>query len=332
MQPLIRNTAAALAVGAGLAFASCGTGDDREDAGGSRPTRYVLPGDNVFPEGIALQKSTGDFFVGSTTDGTIYRGNIRGERLEEFLPGGADGRTAVTGMKVDGRGRLWVAGRFTERTFVYDVRTKRLIRTLRAPRVEPSFTPRDERSLVNDMTVTDGAMYITDSFAPVIYRVSTTGDEIGEMEPWLRLQGTAARYKKGFNLNGISASDGGRYLLSAATDSGKLFRIDTQTKAVRQVDLGAATLRTADGLLLDGRTLLVVKEEPGEVVPVRLSADLLRGEVRAGFGRSELAFPTTLAELDGRVLVVNSQFDRAKAPRLPFTITGLSLPPRAKLR
>lgn len=336
MQRSIRQTAAALMVGAGLALAGCGSDGQGGAAaggggGGGSPSSYALPGRDVFPEGIAIQKSTGDFFVGSTTDGTIYSGNVRDPRLEAFLPGGADGRTAVTGMKVDGRGRLWVAGRFTERTFVYDVRSKRLIKTLKAPQVGPSFTPRDERSLINDMTLTEDAVYITDSFRPVIYRVSTTGDRIGEMEPWLRLQGTAAEYRRGFNLNGISASDDGRYLLSAATDSGEVFRIDTRTKDVQQVDLGGTTITTADGLLLDGRTLLVVREEPGEVVPVRLSEDLLSGQVGAGFGRSELAFPTTLSELDGRLLVVNSQFDRAEGPRLPFTISGLRLPERVKL-
>lgn len=40
--------------------------------------RFVLPGDAVFPEGVAYQPSTGDFFVSSTSDGTIFRGNVRG--------------------------------------------------------------------------------------------------------------------------------------------------------------------------------------------------------------------------------------------------------------
>ena len=64
--------------------------------------RYVLPGDNVFPEGIASQASTGDFYVGSTTSGTIYRGNAGSPAVEVFLQGGADGRTDVRGIASEG--------------------------------------------------------------------------------------------------------------------------------------------------------------------------------------------------------------------------------------
>lgn len=326
MHRLTRSTLAAVAVSAGLALSACGGDEPGSAPEGGPPTRYALPGDRVFPEGIAVQRSTGDFFVGSTADGAILRGNVREERAEPFLPGGVDGRTSVTGMKVDGRGRLWVAGRFTGLAFVYDVRTKRLIKRLQAPPVEPSFSPRGEPSIINDVTVTDGAAYFTDSFRPVVYRVSTEGDEVGDMEAWLDLRGTAATYARGFNLNGVAASRDGRHLVTVHTDRGELFRIDTRTREVRRIDLGGVTIRTADGLLLDGRALLIVREEPGEVVPVRLSSDLLRGEVGAAFGRSQLGFPTTLAEHDGRLLVVNSQLDRADDPRLPFTVTSLPAP------
>ena len=69
-----------------LAAVACGgTGDGGgEDNGGntrSRATqevsgagRYVLPGEQVFPEGVAYQSETGDFYVGSTTDGTVFAG------------------------------------------------------------------------------------------------------------------------------------------------------------------------------------------------------------------------------------------------------------------
>lgn len=137
-------------------------------AGAQEAARFTLPGDAVYPEGIAYDAATGDLYVGSTRTGTVYRGDADepGE-LEVFLRGGQDGRTSVTGMKVDGYGRLFVAGRSTGRIFVYDTASGRLIRALAAPPAP--------RTLLNDVAVTDEAAYVTDSFRPQLFRVSLTG-------------------------------------------------------------------------------------------------------------------------------------------------------------
>lgn len=313
-------TAAAAAV---CLLAGCG-GEDAAPGGPSPaatapPGDYVLPGDRVFPEGVAVERSSGRVFAGSTTDGTIFRAAGPGEPVRVFLPGGRDGRTAVTGLEVDARGRLFVAGRDTARAFVYDATSGRLLRALRAPDTG--------RSLVNDVAVTDDAAYFTDSYRPVLYRTRLTEDRIGELEPWLDLTDTPIPTDSRFNLNGIVASPDGRHLVTVHFDTGRLFRIDTRTRAIREVDLAGVALRTGDGMVLSGRTLLVVREEPGEVVPVRLSADLLSGRVGAPFGRDRLDFPTTLAVRGDRLLVVNSQLDRAPdRGRPPFTLSALRPP------
>ena len=308
----MRSKITATLLSASLALTACGGQDDERAS-------LVVPGERTFPEGIAADKRTGDLYVGSTTDGTIFRRRPGAERFAVFLPGGADDRTAATGLKVDPRGRLFVAGRATGRAFVYDLRTRRLLRSLRAPG--------RGRTLVNDLTLTPEAAYITDSYRPFVYRVPLGTGGVGAMEPWLDLRDTPIPSGTSFGLNGISASDDGRYLLTVHFDSGQLFRIDTETRAVRAVDLAGATLRTGDGLLLDGRTLLVVREEPGEVVPVLLSPDLLRGAVRPAFGRGALDFPTTLAEARGSIFVVNSQLDRTPdRAEPPFTVTELPVP------
>src|SRR5262245_21726920 len=80
------------------------------DDGGPLPTRYVLPGDRVFPEGIAYEQGTVLVFVSSTTDGTVFRGDDSDETLQPFLPPGGNGRTTAIGLEVDGEGHLFVAG------------------------------------------------------------------------------------------------------------------------------------------------------------------------------------------------------------------------------
>ncbi len=78
----------------------------------SEAGRYALPGNEVYPEGVTYRPETGEFFVGSTTDGTVFRGNVGepGAEAEIFLEPGEDGRTVATGMKVDPEGQRFVAG------------------------------------------------------------------------------------------------------------------------------------------------------------------------------------------------------------------------------
>ncbi|MGI8947960.1 MAG: hypothetical protein ACR2FV_08320 [Ornithinimicrobium sp.] len=160
----------------------------------------------------------------------------------------------------------------------------------------------------------------------MIWRVERSADMVGtQMTPWLDLTETVIPIDTSFGLNGISASDDGEVLLTVHFDSGRLFRIDVATREVTEVDLGPDLLTTGDGILLDGQTLLVVREKPGGVYPVRLDADLRTGEVGEPFGEG-LLLPTTIAEYEGEVLVVNSQLNDQDSPELPFTIARIPLP------
>ena len=284
--------------------------------------RYVLPGEQVFPEGVAYQSDTGDFYVGSTTDGTVFRGNVEGgpKEAEVFLEPESDGRTTAIGMEVDKEGRLFIAGGDTGRIFVYDTESADLVRRLDTPDAEATF--------LNDVAVTpDGDAYFTDSMRPVLFRVPSTVDGVGDAEPWLKFEGTPAEYEEGFNFNGIDATEDGRYLVAVQSNTGELFRIDTGSKEVVEIDLGGETLTNGDGLLLDGHTVYVVRNEQALIVPVKLSGAYISGEVGEPFTDPSFAFPTTIAKTDGRLLVVNSQFDKQEGePELPFTVSSIEAP------
>lgn len=288
-------------------------------AGAQGTERFTLPGNAVYPEGIACDAATGDLYVGSTRTGTVYRGNADAPgELRVFLPGGEDGRTSVTGMKVDGYGRLFVAGRNTGRIFVYDAASGERIRVLAAPPAP--------RTLLNDVAVTDEAAYVTDSFRPRLLRIPLTGAAALEVEPWLELEGTGIPHSGGFNLNGVAATADGRFLLTVHFGTGQLFRIDTRTKEVREVELGGARLATGDGLLLEDTTLYAVRETPAAVVMLELSDDFTSGSVTRTLTDPSLRLPTTLAKHGDRLLVVNSQLD-GRSPELPFSVSVLPLPP-----
>jgi outer membrane protein assembly factor BamB len=91
---------------------------------------HTFPGDQVFPESVAVDHKTGRFYVGSVKDGTLYTGKVGAPgELRVFSPAGADGRTIATGVAF-ADGRLVVAGRQTGQIFVYDTRTAKLVARL----------------------------------------------------------------------------------------------------------------------------------------------------------------------------------------------------------
>jgi Cu-Zn family superoxide dismutase len=289
-----------------------------EDIDASLPTSYALIGEAVFPEGVAYNPASGKFYVGSTGDGTLFEGDVASGEVTVFSEGGSDGRTAAIGMKVDGNGYLWVAGGNLGQMFVYNTADGSLVASYTTPEVEQTF--------INDVTITpDGAAYFTDSFRPILFKAS--GTEGGEAEAWLDFTGTVLEYGEGFNLNGIAATPDGQYLITVHSPTGNLYRIDIASQEVTLIDTGGAELTAGDGILLIGDTLYVSRNSFGQIVPVTLSADYSTGTAGTAIIDDSLIFPTTIAQADDSLLVVNSQFNnRGGTPELPFTVSRIPLP------
>ncbi len=294
-----------------------------------RPDSYVLPGTNVFPEGITARGRT--FYVTSTATGAVFRGDVKDQQVQTFLPGGQDGRTTAIGLEVSPDGdRLVVAGGATGLVFVYDTSSGELV-----ARFSNGLTGR-EQTFLNDVAFDRaGNAYVTDSVNDVLYRIPAAQVERGasgtqSLPVFVDFTGTAFGYVAGFNANGIAVTPDGRYAVVIQSNTGELFRIDLTTRRVQQVDVGGADLTAGDGIELRGRTLYVVRNRLEQIAEVRLSGDLLRGRlVDATTYREETAFPTTAAFAAGRLLVVNSQFDQRDAqgrptnPTNPFTVSSL---------
>ena len=292
--------------------------------GGSRTAVYTLPGTSVFPEGVALDPITEDFYVSSTSTGAIFRGVVGRKATAVFLPGGADERTTAIGLKVDRRRRLYVAGGATGRIWVYDLATRRLIRRFET----------GPGGFVNDLAVTrSGDVYATDSRRPLLFKITPEAVAAGRgdtvpLTPDLTF-GPELEYATGTNANGVARSPGGRFLLVVQSRTGKLFRVEPATDQVREVDLGGASLLAGDGIALEGRTLFVLRNRFGLLVTVRLNDGLTAGTVQSAAGNGTFRYPTTLAIVRDRLLVVNSQFDQRAAglPGVaPFTVSSVQRP------
>ena len=280
--------------------------------------------DTPFPEGIAKDPNSNFFYVGATSNGAIYRGDLRQPKrgLTLFLLGGDDGRTSITGMKVDNRGFLWVCGAATGNIWLYDTRNGKLL---------SQFYNGVTDTFINDVTITpDGAAYFTDSRTPIIYRIAPNEQGVFTFEYWRELGGTPIPYGPGFNLNGITSTADGKYLIVVHSGTGQLFRIATDSKEVREIPLaGGDKMTNGDGILLDGQTLYVVRNSQNLIVQLRLSTNFTRGRQFGSFTNSSFHYTTTLAQAGNRLLMVNSQFDKRGPnlqPKLPFTISSVPIP------
>jgi hypothetical protein len=270
-------------------------------------------------------------------DGTILRGDMTTGAITVFVPSGRDGNTSVTGMKVDDESRLWVAGAETRKIFVYSAATGDLIRSYQVPpapnNIVGFFSNGQEvpANLVNDVTIaTNGDVYFTDTHSDLIYRIPTNQTDLGELEVWLAETG-------GGFINGIAITPDDKYLLVALSEAGGLRRIEIATQTISEVMLEGGIL-LPDGLLFDGDNPNIMYaanfDANGQSIVARViftTDDYSQGRVEAAFIEDEtFAVSTTLAQVEDRLLVVNSQmftyFDPNLEPLRPWVISNVEIP------
>jgi sugar lactone lactonase YvrE len=266
------------------------------------------------PEGVAWDPATQAFFVGSVADGTIYRGTLGSRVVRPFIPG-AQGRVAV-GMKVFG-GKLYVAGGPTGTITVYDLATRHRVAGFET----------GTGGFLNDLVVVDnGDVFVTDSFRPVLWRVTAAEVAAGHGQVHSIAVGPEIPYTAGaFNLNGIVAYNGGKQLVVVNTSNGKLYKIVRgSTSSARVITrITGATVLAGDGMVVDRGHLVVVSAVNPDrplVTFLNLNARHTHATIdRVRTGPSLLG-SSTIAVADGRYLVVNANFASTTGP---FTVTGL---------
>jgi superoxide dismutase, Cu-Zn family len=269
-----------------------------------------LPGEAVFPESIGLDPNSGDAYVGSLADGTLYRLAAGAEAAEVFSPAGADGRTSVAGVKIDRAGRLWAAGGYEGNLWIYD---------LAGRSVDASFDTGTRPSCVNDIAFgPDGAAYITDSFIPTVFRVAPGPREL---EPWIDLREHDVPWPEGLNLNGIVLTADERHLVTCQTNTGRFWRIALDAGSVDEVVLDGGPLEHSDGLARDRSHLYAAVNALNTIAVIELAADGAGGRVTRSITSEAFAFPTAIAVREQRLLIVNSQLDKFEEHAdLPFTV------------
>ncbi|RCG19159.1 superoxide dismutase [Sphaerisporangium album] len=274
------------------------------------PTEFSLP-DGFQPEGIAIGPGPVAYF-GSRATGAIYQADLRtGQgRILNAGPG-----TPSLGLKVDARGRLFVAGGTGGNARVIDTRSGEVL---------ASYQLATGTSFVNDVVLTHDAAYFTDSANPVLYKLPFgRGGALPGEAVKVPLSGDIV-YTTGNNANGIAPTPDHRALLVVQSNTGKLFRVDPSTGVATMVDIGAESLVNGDGLLLEGRTLYVVQNRLNTVTALDLAKDAASGRVVRKLTDPRFDVPTTVAAFHDRLYLPNARFTTPPTPTTPYTVVAIT--------
>lgn len=293
----------------------------------------ILPGDHVFPESIT-STSDGTLYVGSIEAGGIFRVPRGALRAVPWIKPGALGSRSIMGVLADERsGTLWACSNDLSAMGIgvsipgkgsgswlegFDLKTGEGKISVKLP---------GERAFCNDMAVgRDGSVYVTDSAAPDILKLSA---DHKHLEVWAtdpRFQPPAG----GVGLDGIAFGGNDRLYVNTYM-AGEFFRVGitdgkpgkiTRLKTSRRLILpdGLRPLGEDSFLLIEGGGRLDHAVVNGDTVTIQT--------IRGGFST-----PTGVTLVDKKVAWVSEGqlsylFDpqkKGQKPRLPFRIYAVPL-------
>jgi sugar lactone lactonase YvrE len=276
------------------------------DVGGTAKTIIAVERDNLFPEGIEYNPLNGQFLLSSLTEGAVFSiqedGSYRPLVKDQAL-------VASLGLEVDaGRNRLLVASGETRAgddpnikpqaaLGIYNLTTGERLHFVDLIAVAP-----EGKHVANDIAIdTAGNAYITDSAAPLLYKVDPEGNAsiFAGVDLFKGSRG---------NLNGIVYHPAG-YLLIAKPRDGVLLKMPVDNpESVAQVKLDQPILG-ADGLIWhpNGR-LIVVSGRLSLVLSLKSDDDWSSARIEKAVKTDQQA--TTAAIRNEDVFVIYGHLDQ----------------------
>jgi sugar lactone lactonase YvrE len=277
------------------------------------PDRIALP--NGFqPEGITIDRHA-TAYLGSLADGDIIAVSLRNGK-RRLISEGLGPNFPSVGLKIDNRGRLFVAGGPSGTGRVIDVRTGKIIRNYQFA-TAPTF--------INDVVLTRHYAWFTDSQRPQLYGVPLgRGGKPGRQANLVTLPLTGDwDQESGFNANGIAETPNRKALLVVNSATSLLFRVNPRTGEATQVDLGGTLLTAGDGLLVRGRTLYAVQNQLNQVAVIKLNTSGTRGQLVDTLTSKGFDIPTTVAAFGKSLYLPNARFNTPPTPNTPYWITRI---------
>ncbi len=282
------------------------------------PTLESIHTGALYPEGIEYNPKTGKFLLCSFREGVVYevssdgtyRRLIEDERLITGMGIRVDvarNRLLVVTADVDISVRRSAKGPNTFAALgIYDLSTGKPTHFINLG----SLRPEGEKHIGNDLAVDrDGNAYITDSLAPVIYKVDIRGNASVFLESKADFSG------EGINLNGIVYHPQG-YLIVAKKNDGSLFKVPVNNPEKFTKIRSSRSFVGADGLsLVNENNLIVVANRASGILSDTAYAikSVDQWESGEAFGEYQFRnddYPTTSVVKDGKIYVVSGRIDK----------------------
>lgn len=305
-------------------------------AGGPAFPKLVDALDGAPPEGFAIGKGTTAY--NGSVDGSIYKMNLRNGEGEILVDAEPDfdifaGDCYKLGMRVDRRSNyLIVAGCSNGDAYVYDADS--------GDEIMKYQLDDSGLSVINDLAITQDAVYFTDFGQPYIYRLPLTRNgqipEDSDAATQIPLTGD---FNDGANLigvfaNGIVATPNGDALIVGNSGSSKIFKVDPTTGHSDEIIVDPPLLGLLDGSFLDGIVMydgVLFILSPGEtaagdlVQVVALSDDLLTGTLVGTIADSDLDGVASGAMHGDSLYVNNARYQDFPGLPTEYWVTKLNI-------
>ncbi len=270
------------------------------------------------PEGITSGPGS-RFYAGSLANGALYAGDLRTGRGSVILAG-APGRRLV-GLYFDRRtGLVWAVGAdgTTGTVWAIDGATGAVRATVPVPGA----------GFLNDLVVTRGAVWVTDSAVDRLTRIALDNRGLPTAGPTFAPLGGTWPTAGAFRANGIRALDDGSLLIDHSS-AGGLWRFVPRTGVVAPIRVtGTPAVVSGDGLELAGRTLYVVRGSGGQdvtVLELRTRHGVWSAKVTGVLTSPSLDVPSTATLATGSLWAVNARFGVTDPTTAAYWVTRLDL-------
>ncbi len=300
------------------------------------PTR-VPTLDGAASEGFAIGK--GPTAYNSSPDGSLYKVDLRSGKGEVLVDIQDPFDCLKLGMRVDDRTNyLFVAGCVYGNALVLDADNGAMI-------MQYQLNNSGEFGIVNDLTITKDAVYFTDSYRPVLYRLPLSRNGAIPLDSGAA---TEIPLPPEFTLdpdndpccggNGIVSTPDGKTLIIGHSNLARLYRFDTASGDIEQIAVDGPLSGFLDGIAMRGKTLYIMTpyDFPGPPVSIdKIQVVELDKGYLSGTLVDEITDPDNLdgvasGAFFGNSLYVNNARYTTEFPPpagTPFWITRLKLSP-----